>query len=133
MKYRVSIVIHLFISTMPYQLNKVCELRFQDSGEVSFNTLSNTKNSCTIMLFYIFNIFNERFPPGVHRMISLNTAFLNIFMKIYENIFYEKYSSRLLLNSFQWIPLLHPCESCLHFSCMDVSLLIHFTWKKTYK
>lgn len=127
MKYRVSIVIHLFISTMPYQLNKVCELRFQDSGEVFFNTLSNTKNSCTIMLFYIFNIFNERFPPGVHRMISLNTAFLNIFMKIYENIFYEKYSSRLLLNSFQWIPLLHPCESCLHFSCKDISLLIHFT------
>lgn len=49
MKYRVSIVIHLFISTMPYQLKKVCELRFLDSGEVSFNSLSKTKKSCTIM------------------------------------------------------------------------------------
>lgn len=52
------------------------------------------------MLFYIFNIFNERFLFGVYRMILLNIVFLNIFMKIYENIFYEKYSFWLFLNFF---------------------------------
>lgn len=54
MKYRVSIVIHLFISTMPYQLNKVCELRFQDSGEV-FLILSPTLKTLAQLCYSIFS------------------------------------------------------------------------------
>lgn len=81
MKYRVSIVIHLFISTMPYQLKKVCELRFLDSGGFLLILSPKLKNLAQLCNS-IFSIFlNERFPPAVHRVISLNTAFLNIFMK----------------------------------------------------